>query len=112
MGSARRSSRDGLPPRTEPYTFREFCELVPEGEKADLINGVIHVASPDNLDAGNLNLWLAMLMYDYVESRDLGRLFGWRIAFRLSNTHSPEPDLAFVLKTRLHLMRKGFFQGP
>ena len=30
------------------YTFDEFCDLSPEGEKADLIDGVVYVASPDD----------------------------------------------------------------
>ena len=31
------------------WTFNEFCDRIPEGLKADLIAGVIHVASPDNV---------------------------------------------------------------
>lgn len=111
MRSANRTTRDWPPSPTRRYTFEEFCELVPDGQKADLIDGVIYVASPDNLDAGKLFLWLVFVIYGYLEKRDLGELFGSRIAFRLSDYNSPEPDLAFVLKKRLHLSRRGHFYG-
>jgi hypothetical protein len=29
------------------WTFEDFCERIPEGLKADLVEGVIHVASPE-----------------------------------------------------------------
>lgn len=38
------------------YTFEDFCALIPTGQKADLIDGVIYMASPDNTDA--LFMWL------------------------------------------------------
>lgn len=111
MRSAQRTTRAFAPSPTRRYTFSEFCERVDDGQKADLIDGAIYVASPDNLDAGDLFLWLGFVMGGYVEERNLGKLFGSRIAFRLSDYNAPEPDLAFVLEKRLHLSRRGFFQG-
>jgi Uma2 family endonuclease len=111
MRSANRVTREKLLTRTGEYTFEDFCVLVQDGEKADLIDGIIYMASPDNLDAGELFLWLAWVLGGYVEEKNLGRVFGSRIAFRLSKNHAPEPDIAFVVKSRLHLARKGFFEG-
>jgi hypothetical protein len=34
----------------EQVTAEEFLRLIPDGQKADLIDGVIHMASPDSLD--------------------------------------------------------------
>lgn len=111
MRSADRITSERFLTRTGEYTFEDFCVLVHDGEKADLIDGIIYMASPDNLDAGELFLWLAHVMGDYAERKGLGRIFGSRIAFRLTQTQSPEPDVAFVVKSRLHLARKTFFQG-
>jgi len=94
------------------YTFDDFCVLVKDGQKADLLDGVIYVASPDNLDANRLFLWLAGLIDDFVEEQDLGEVFGSRVAFRLDETSAPEPDIAFVAKDRLTSKRRGFFKGP
>ena len=95
----------------ESITFDEFCFLVKDKQKADLIDGVIYMASPDNTEAYRLNRWLIGLLEDFVLERDLGEMFGFRIAFRLDDTNSPEPDIAFVQKSRLSLVKRGFIDG-
>jgi Uma2 family endonuclease len=101
-----------LKPRTGPVTFEEFCLLVKDGQKADLIGGVIYLASPDSLDANSLNGWLLMLVDLFAEAGGLGEVFFSRVAFRLTEIESPEPDIAFVRQDRLHLKQKGYFDGP
>ena len=98
-------------PRKISYTFEDFFILVKDKEKADLIDGVIHMASPDNTDANDLFLWLTGLMYDFAELKDLGKVYGSRVAFRLDDENSPEPDIGFVKKERLHLVQRGFVDG-
>jgi Uma2 family endonuclease len=97
--------------RIAPFTFDDFCLLVPDGQKGDLIDGVIYMASPENVEANLLFVWLISLLDSYVEARDLGKIFGFRAAFRLNNRNGPEPDIAFVRKDRLHLARRGHFAG-
>jgi len=94
------------------FTFDDFCFLVKEGQKADLIDGVIYMASPDSLNSYRLSKWLISITDDYVTELDLGEIFGIRIAFRLDLRQSPEPDIGFVSKSRLHLAREGYFDGP
>ena len=94
------------------YTFEDFCFLVKDGQKADLIDGVIYMASPDSPDAFRLSKWLIGLTDDFVIEKDLGEIFGIRIAFRLDILQSPEPDIGFVKKSRLHLVKKGYIDGP
>ncbi len=38
-------------------TVEDFYDLVPDGQKADLIDGVIYTASPDSLCANELTLF-------------------------------------------------------
>jgi Uma2 family endonuclease len=98
--------------RSTAVSFEEFCLLVKDGEKADLIDGVIYMASPENLDANKLFMWLGGLMTVYVDTRGLGTVLGSRVAFRLGDLGGPEPDLAFVRTDRLHLLRRGYVDGP
>jgi len=93
-------------------TFDDFCFLVKDGQKADLIDGVIYMASPDSLDANRLSKWLTCVTDDYVEEKDLGEIFILRVAFRLEEKSGPEPDIGFVKKARLHLAKRGYFDGP
>jgi Uma2 family endonuclease len=92
-------------------TFEEFCVVVKDDQKADLIDGVIYMASPENLEANELFGWLFRLIGDFVEEKDLGMINGSRVAFRLAEHQSPEPDIAFIRKDRLNLRHPTFVGG-
>ncbi len=94
-------------------TFLEFCERIPQGQKADLIEGVIYVASPDNIEHHNIGGWLYRLLGDFLEEKGIaGCLFHFRIAFRLDKFNAPEPDLAYVRPERTHLVQDAHIAGP
>jgi Uma2 family endonuclease len=101
----RRAARPG------PYTFDDFCALVGDDQKGDLIDGVIYLTPPDTTDANNLFTWLVGILSVFAEEKELGHVYGLRVAFRLNETNGPEPDIAFVRKDRLHLVKRGFVQG-
>ncbi len=88
------------PPR-EQVTFEEFCALIREDQKADLINGVIHMASPPTFEHEDLFGFLLMLLRGYVREKELGHVLGSRAAMKLSEFNAPEPDLMFVSKEKL-----------
>jgi Uma2 family endonuclease len=98
--------------RSGPITFDAFCSRVADGQKADLIDGVIYMASPDNTDAGDLFVWLITILYDFCDTHDLGKVYGSRIAFKLDEKNSPEPDIAVVLKDHLDRVERGHVRGP
>src|SRR5262249_44191987 len=93
-------------------TVEDFCQLVREDQKADLIDGVIYMASPDNTDANEVFMWFGGLMDLFVEERDLGQVYGSRVAFQLDRTNCPEPDIGFIQKSRQHLVERGRVKGP
>jgi Uma2 family endonuclease len=97
---------------TGPYTFEDLCALVKDGDKADLIDGVIYMASPDNTSANELFVWIIGLMGFFVEATVAGKVYGSRVALRLDDRNGPEPDIAFVRKTHLHLVKGGHIAGP
>jgi Uma2 family endonuclease len=101
-----------LIPKQTRVTFEEFCDLIADGQKADLIDGVIYLASPDNNHAEMIFGWLHSLMTFFVAAKDLGRVYGSRRAFRLGDHGGSEPDVAFTRKDRLGLNRWGYFDGP
>lgn len=93
-------------------TFEDFCSLVKDGEKADLIDGVIYMASPESTGANDFFVWILYLISGFVEERELGRVFASRVAFRLGETQGPEPDIAFVRSDQLHRVKSGGVEGP
>ena len=97
--------------RTGHYTFDDFLLLVKEYEKADLLDGVIYMASPESTDDNKLGGWLYSLMRLFAEETDQGECYYTRVAFRITEKRGPEPDVAFVAKERLHIVEKGFIDG-
>lgn len=97
--------------KTNTTSFDEFCFLIKEDQKADLIDGVIYMASPENTEANRLFFWLGGLLNLFVETLDLGEVFGSRVALRLDKKNGPEPDILFMRKARLHLVRRGHIAG-
>jgi Uma2 family endonuclease len=98
--------------RTHRYTFDDFCFLVNEDKKADLIDGVIYMASPENTEANQLFFWICMLIAWFSETLDLGKVYCLRVALRLDNHNGPEPDILFVRESRSHVIKKGYIAGP
>ncbi len=93
------------------YTYEDFCALVRDDQKADLIDGVIYMASPDNTDANDLFVWLITVIHGYVERKELGRVFGSRVACRLDDRNAPEPDILFVRNEHADRILRGGVEG-
>ncbi|MEK7728084.1 MAG: Uma2 family endonuclease [candidate division KSB1 bacterium] len=88
------------PPR-ELVTFEEFCDIVREEQKADLIDGIIHMATPPTLEHEDQFGFLFTILRGYVRHKGLGTVLGSRAAMLLSEEDAPEPDLMFISKAKL-----------
>lgn len=93
-------------------TFDQFCALIPDGQKADLIDGVIYAASPDSKLANEINCFLVSLLQTYISAKRLGgKVYASRFAFQLSEITAPEPDVAYVSPDRMQFVREGRMEG-
>jgi len=97
---------------TGTTTFTEFMELVPEDQKADLLEGVIYLSSPESSEHNDLLRWLTLILGMFIEDRQLGRLTINKVAYRLSDRTAPEPDLGFVAAHRVDRIKHGYVDGP
>ena len=59
-----------------------------------------------------MEIWLASIVFPFVETKDLGKVYIERVAYRIGPKRGPEPDLGFVCKAREVLRRRGFIDGP
>jgi Uma2 family endonuclease len=98
-------------PVVGPHTYEEFCWRVGEDQKADLIDGVIYMASPESTDANEMFVWLIALCHDFVQYYDLGQIYGSRVAARLELKTAPEPDILFMSNKHLHRVKRGGIAG-
>lgn len=98
----------------DSVTVDEFFRLVSDGQKADLLDGVIYMASPDTRRSNRLTNFISTLMENYVAIKDTGgQVFVTRYAFILTDVRAPEPDVAYVAPERTHLIEeRGMRGGP
>lgn len=83
-------------PGFETLTFEDYCFLVKDGQKADLIDGVLYMASPETAKANQLSPWLLNLVSGFVEACHLGVVYCCRVAFKFDSWNGLEPDIAIV----------------
>jgi Uma2 family endonuclease len=102
---------DSTPTAQMQHTVKDFYRLVSDGQKADLIGGAIHMASPDSVENDAINVFLISLMKVYVDYKKLGRVSGSRFAYLLNEYNAPEPDIAFVRRERLDMIHKTGMRG-
>lgn len=93
-------------------TVDEFYRIIPDGQKADLIDGVIYMASPDTDRSNDITAFVVVLIRGFAAARRLGgKTFVNRFAFELSALRAPEPDVAHVVQARLRLIKRGRMKG-
>lgn len=95
----------------QDVTVDEFWDLVADGQKADLIDGVIYMASPDSRPNNLLTNFILFLLDGYVSERELGEVYAQRFAFVLSDRRAPEPDVAYVSTARLDIVDRTRARG-
>jgi Uma2 family endonuclease len=83
-------------PAPEAVTTDFYFKWVPEGFKADLIDGEIIMASPASSRHEEIQSWLALVMGFYVDSKRLGIVRGSRLTFELDEFNAFEPDVSFL----------------
>ena len=98
--------------KSKQVDFEAFCKLIGDGQKADLIDGIIYMASPDNTEANELETWLLWLMEGFADELDLGKTYHSRVACRLDDIQGPQPDILFVSKERLPIVFRTYVDGP
>src|SRR5437667_8200038 len=92
--------------------YKAYRELVKDGEKADLIDGVIYMASPDTRLSNTLNGFLYQLIEGFTAAREIeGFAFFSRFSCKLSDYRAPEPDVGYVRPERVHLVQERHMLG-
>jgi hypothetical protein len=69
------------PQSTGLVDYETYRELVKDGEKADLIDGVIYMASPDTKLSNTLNGFIFQLLSGYFDAKEIDG-FVFSVAFR------------------------------
>lgn len=97
----------------ERITSKEFFRRAPDDRKAELIDGVIIVTPPPLDIHERLQIFLLRLLGEFVEFFALGEVRGSRTAVELADDQTYEPDILFVARERVEIIKdEGIFGAP
>ena len=96
-----------------PITFEEYLELPDPNHEYELINGVLTKKMSAQPDHEYLQIWLLFVLSGYASAKDMGEVLGSRTAVEIKSFSGRMPDLLFVRKERMEIVRqKGVFGAP
>ena len=80
--------------------------------RAEWVEGEVIVMAPSNIDHADLNGWLYMLLREYVDRKDLGRvIFDVFTKLTIPRRQLRVPDVLFVAKDRLDVIKATRIEG-
>ncbi len=89
----------------------EYDQLTDEDTKADLFDGTLIIHSPASIRHEDIFVFLIFLMRGYTEHKQLGKVLGSRATMHLAHCRKFEPDILFVRKERLELLKDKELEG-
>lgn len=96
-----------------PVSFEEFLAWADEDTHAEWVDGEVILMSPSSVRDLDLTAFLLRLLTEFVEPRQLGRVFIHGLVMRLANRPSGrEPDVLFVANEHADRLRETYLDGP
>ncbi len=94
-------------------SFEEFLASLDEGTQAEWVDGRVVPLMPASAGHQDMVLFLAGLLSEFTRARDLGKVLSAPFVVRLPEPlrRGREPDVIFVRKDRLPLLKETFFDG-
>ena len=97
---------------TKPHVSEEeYFALTDEDTNSELIEGELIMFSPATPHHERVFRFLLTILNLHVRRHNLGEVFGSRLPMRLKPRTLPEPDILFVSRERLNLIKETFLEG-
>ena len=98
---------------TKRLTYEEFLAWCDEDTWAEWVEGEVVVLSPASRRHQEIFGFLSNILSIYAQAHDLGTLLTAPFQMHLAALRrGREPDLLFVAKERLHLLKETYLDGP
>ena len=91
-------------------TYEDYAKT-PEGERWELIDGVLIMSAAPNMIHQNIQMDLEFPISAWVRRRRLGRVYTPDTDVVLSDTTTLRPDLIFISNERMHIITRANIQG-
>jgi Uma2 family endonuclease len=105
---------DSLDVKVKPdgkMTYEEFLDWCDEDRIVEWVNGDVIMASPASAKHQRIGSFLEHILYNYVESRQLGETF--RAPFQMKLDFSGrEPDIIYISSSHIDQIKKVYMEGP
>ncbi len=106
-------TEEGREPPSGKMTYEEFLAWADEGTWAEWVDGEVIMLSPASYQHQDLRDFLAFVLRGYVETHNLGLVCTAPFQMKLEAVRSGrEPDLLFVSRERLNILRATYLDGP
>jgi len=93
-------------------TEKEFWELATEDIKCELLDGVLVIHSPADVEHEDIFRYLLTLFSLYFEKTNDGKVFGSRLVMKLEPKWNPEPDLLVITSEKYPNLKSTHLEGP
>ncbi|MEW6275671.1 MAG: Uma2 family endonuclease [Bacillota bacterium] len=105
------SARKAVP--SKKLSFDEFLAWCDEDTWAEWVDGEVVILTPASLTHQRICRFLAFLLGEYVNKRNLGEVLTAPFLVRLPESlrRGREPDILFVKTERLHLFKETYLDG-
>ncbi len=93
-------------------SYAEFLDWADEDTLAEWVNGAVIMTSPASYRHQDIGSYLNEIVRIFVRVNDLGKVIQPPFQMHLPGISGREPDLIFVRKERLGILRNSYIQGP
>ena len=99
------------PPKLR-YTYDDYCALPDDGNRYEVIDGVLYMAPAPLTIHQRIVRSLFFLLWPFVRDRGLGEVFDAPCDVILSREDVFQPDILFVSAKRVHIITERACEGP
>lgn len=93
-------------------TYEDYCHIPPGHQRYELIGGAIRVVPSPSVSHQQVSKRLQRALMEWVEDRGLGEVYNAPLDVVLSKYDVVQPDLLYVSKDRLGIIREANIWGP
>ena len=93
------------------FTFEEYLNLHEDNLCSEWIDGKVLIMAAASVAHQRIGSFLEKVMGIYVETKQLGEVFRSPIAVKINIFAGREPDLFFIKKENLHIVKPTFVKG-
>ncbi len=99
--------------QSPPKTLMEVYRMLPEGTRAEIIDGILYMSPAPLVNHQGLIMKLSSQLFFHCEENKLGEVFTSPIDVYLNNKNAFQPDIIFISKDNNSIVKEdGIYGAP